>query len=229
MNDTLHTADKSAYRVPPCRENLRVCYADNDLLVIDKPSGLLSVPGRHPANKDCVISRLNQGYPTARIVHRLDLATSGLMVVALHADSHRDLSRQFALRRVGKAYIADVWGLAPERGVIDQPLSCDWPNRPRQQVDTNGKPARTRFRRLSTDTLNNRSRVLLRPVTGRSHQLRVHLAHIGHPILGCEFYAHEQALTMASRLLLHASRLAFHHPATGTHIIVHSAPPFVHL
>ncbi|ARN73206.1 pseudouridine synthase [Oceanicoccus sagamiensis] len=203
--------------VPPCLEPVTIIHADKDLLLVNKPSGLLSVPGKHPANKDCLISRLQVTYPEARIVHRLDMDTSGIMVVALNADCHRALNRLFSEREVSKAYEAKVFGLlAKDAGVIELPLICDWPNRPKQKVDfEQGKKASTHYEVISRDNKNNSTHILLTPITGRSHQLRVHMAELGHAILGCDFYAHPEALAMAERLLLHATRLAFVHPVSG--------------
>lgn len=217
---------RAEYIVPPCREAVAILHRDPHLLLVNKPSGLLSVPGKHPANRDCLITRLQQSHPEARIVHRLDLDTSGIMVVALSADSHRQLSRLFEQRRVDKRYDAIVYGEVLEtQGLIDLPLICDWPNRPRQKVDfARGKSAQTAFTVLSRQ--RHRSHLQLFPRTGRSHQLRVHLSSIGHPILGCDFYAHPQALAMADRLQLHASSLSFEHPISGERINGISPCPF---
>ena len=197
--------------------------------MVNKPTSLLSVPGRHPANRDCVITRVQQFMPNARIVHRLDMDTSGIMVLALDAQSHRELSRQFENRSVNKHYEAVVFGCVQhDSASIDAPLCCDWPNRPKQKVDIeNGKTALTHYQvmaRIQHPTPQTRLR--LTPVTGRSHQLRVHLAHIGHPILGCEFYAHPHAHHQSSRLLLHATYLALTHPKTGQWLQQHSPAPF---
>lgn len=220
------TNNRTDYIVPPCLETIDILYADQHLLLVNKPSGLLSVPGKHPANRDCLISRLQVDFPGARIVHRLDLDTSGLMVVALEAETHRALNRQFEQRQVSKTYQAIVFGqVEQEEGLIDLPLICDWPNRPKQKVDhAQGKSAQTHFQVVQRD--HDRTRLLLSPVTGRSHQLRVHLMAIGHPILGCGFYAHPKALAMAPRLQLHASRLGFTHPVTQQPFQGHSPAPF---
>lgn len=214
--------------VPACRDELHIIHRDAAFLLVEKPSGLLSVPGRHPANHDSVISRLQAEYADARIVHRLDMDTSGIMVVALGAESHRVLSMQFEQRRVHKAYLAVVHGLVESAsGEVALPLICDWPNRPLQKVDyAQGKPALTRYHVLQRDVAHNTSRVALYPLTGRSHQLRVHMASIGHPILGDAFYAHDEASGMAERLLLHASRLEFAHPLSGVGIEGNSLPAF---
>ncbi|MDF1692885.1 MAG: pseudouridine synthase [Zhongshania sp.] len=214
--------------VPYCEEAIGYLHCDDDLLIINKPAGLLSVPGRHPDNKDCLISRVAEVYPDATIVHRLDMSTSGLMIIALHKDSHRALSRLFQDRKIEKEYQAVVYGeLASREGFIDLPLACNWPNRPRQELNfVYGKKAQTHYLRQGM-TEDGHSQILLTPITGRSHQLRVHTASIGHPILGCEFYAHPAAKAAADRLLLHASRLRFTHPYTGETLdIQHNAEFF---
>lgn len=215
------------YLVPPCSAPIRLLYQDEALLVVEKPAGLLSVPGRHPANRDSLITRLQEDFPQALIVHRLDLETSGLLVIALDKQVHRELSRQFAERRVEKSYQAVVAGQPPTQGSIDLPLICDWPNRPRQKVDhQQGKPSLTHYQRLAYDPATDSARVLLQPVTGRSHQLRVHLAETGHPILGCRFYAPSEIREASERLLLHAAELAFFHPRSGEKLTITSAIPF---
>jgi len=204
---------------PPCEPWLHILYQDAHIMVVNKPSGLLSVPGRAPEHHDSVMSRVQQQYPLAQSVHRLDMATSGVIVVALTKAAERELKRQFRDREPRKSYIARVWGHpAKQEGVIDLPLICDWPNRPKQKVcfDT-GKAAQTHYQVLSYDD-DNTARMLLTPVTGRSHQLRVHMQSLGHPILGDSFYATPEALAMSSRLLLHAQELAITHPAFHTPI-----------
>lgn len=206
-------------------DDIELIYSDKHLVVVNKPSGLLSVPGRGPDKKDCVVRRVQLAYPTARIVHRLDCATSGLMVLALDADAHRELSRQFHDREVSKEYVARVWGqLQKEQGEVDLPLMTDWPNRPRQKVDEAGKQALTKYLCLSRD--ENSSRVKLIPVTGRSHQLRVHMLSLGHAILGDRLYASQEAIDAAERLLLHASYLAFSQPVTKERLEFANAPDF---
>ena len=203
-------------------------HADDALIAADKPADLLSVPGRGPENADCLSTRLQAVYPDALIVHRLDMATSGLIVFGRGSAAQRTLSIAFAERRVAKTYVAIVDGLMPEdAGEIDLPLIADWPNRPRQMVDTQrGKPSRTRWRVLDRDPERGRTRVGLEPVTGRSHQLRVHLQAIGHPILGDTLYAPPGIATASPRLLLHASRLQLAHPVHGHALDLLSAPPF---
>jgi tRNA pseudouridine32 synthase/23S rRNA pseudouridine746 synthase len=215
-------------------DGISVLHADAALLVLDKPAGLLSVPGRGADKQDCAIARAQAHYPDALIVHRLDMATSGLLLLARGATMQRTLSMAFEARQVHKRYVAVVAGelALPGNdawGEIDLPLMTDWPNRPRQMVDAKGKPSRTRWRVLAHDTGPDgqaRTRLELEPVTGRSHQLRVHLQAIGHPILGDALYADAAAHAAAPRLLLHASELAFTHPLTGTALRLHSPAPF---
>jgi tRNA pseudouridine32 synthase/23S rRNA pseudouridine746 synthase len=218
--------EATPYLVPHSREPIRILYEDAHLLLVRKPDLLLSIPGRHPLNRDSLISRLQVDYPSASIVHRLDLDTSGIMVIPLDKDTHSHISRQFQQRRVEKTYHALVYGrVARDKGEIDLPIACDWANRPRQKICyATGKAALTRYRVL--DRLADRSRMLLSPVTGRSHQLRIHLRELGHPILGCDLYAHEEALAMAPRLMLHATTLAFEHPATGEWLEGECPPDF---
>ena len=213
---------------PPPDDGLTVHYADADLLVVDKPSGLLSVPGRGPGMDDNLASRVQARFPGALTVHRLDMDTSGLLVMARNPEVHRALGRLFELRQVDKEYIAVVAGrVAASERSIDLPLIADWPNRPRQMVDfARGKPALTRLLVLSYDAASDTTRVRLLPETGRSHQLRVHLLAIGHPILGDDLYAPPAILAQAPRLLLHASALAFQHPVSGEWLAVNSEPQF---
>ncbi|MGA9165067.1 MAG: pseudouridine synthase [Thiobacillus sp.] len=210
---------------------IEVLYVDDTLLVVDKSSGLLAVPGRGADKQDCLSARVQPRYPDALIVHRLDMATSGLMVMARSAAAQRALSQAFAAREVKKRYIAVVSGRleAPLEawGVIDLPIIVDWPNRPMRVVDHQlGKPSLTRWRVLGYDASGTRTRVELEPVTGRSHQLRVHLRELGHPILGDALYAPPDAQAMASRLLLHAGSLGFVHPLTGERLAFESPVPF---
>lgn len=216
----------SDYLVPHSQEPIGILYQDDHLLFVNKPHLLLSVPGKHPLNKDCLISRLQQSHPEARIVHRLDLDTSGTMVIALGKECHAELSRQFRLRQVAKSYIAVVAGQIKENtGTIDLPISADWEHRPRQKVCfERGKPSVTHFTVLARD--HNSTRLRLHPVTGRSHQLRLHLLSLGHPILGCDLYADPESLARSNRLLLHAERLALKHPITGKWLSIESEPAF---
>ncbi len=203
-----------------------VVYSDDYMLVAEKPAGLLSVPGRLPENKDCLITRLQTDYPDALTVHRLDMATSGLMVFARGAEAHRTLSKAFADRQVSKRYTAVVAGtVAAEAGEVDLPLITDWPNRPRQKVDHEiGKPSLTRYRVLARAGAT--TRVELEPVTGRSHQLRVHMMAIGYPIVGDVFYAPPEVQAVSDRLLLHACQLQVPHPVSGEAMPFCSAPQF---
>lgn len=211
----------SAYQPPATAP--RYLHIDERLLVVSKASGLLSVPGRGEHLADCLVARVDRDYPGARIVHRLDMATSGLLVLARDADTHRALSRLFETRVVGKRYEAVVAGeLAADLGEVELPLICDWPRRPLQKVDfRDGKPALTRFRVLARTP--GRTRVALEPHTGRSHQLRLHMRALGHPILGDELYGEAAS---APRLLLHATTLEFVHPFTGERLHCHEDAPF---
>ena len=202
----------------------RVVYADEALIALDKPAGLLAVPGRGPDKQDCLAVRVQTLYPDARVVHRLDMATSGLLLMARGPHAQRQLGMAFAQRCVHKRYVAVVEGVVPHaEGEIDLPLAPDWPQRPRQRVDpSRGKPSLTRYRVLSVDHALRRTRLCLEPVTGRSHQLRVHLLAIGHRIVGDTLYGaapHE-------RLLLHASELALEHPVSGATVRLRSEAPF---
>jgi tRNA pseudouridine32 synthase/23S rRNA pseudouridine746 synthase len=199
---------------------------DDHLLVADKPAGLLSVPGRGEANQDCLIRRVQVDYPDALIVHRLDMATSGLLVLARGPEAHRALSKAFADRKVAKSYLAVVAGeMTADEGEVDLPLITDWPNRPRQMIDhAIGKPSLTRYRVLSRG--QGVTRVELQPVTGRSHQLRVHMMSLGHPILGDYFYAPPEIVAASPRLLLHAERLEIPHPETGETLRFHAPASF---
>jgi tRNA pseudouridine32 synthase/23S rRNA pseudouridine746 synthase len=213
---------------PPPDTGLDVRHIDADLLIVDKPSGLLSVPGRGPGMDDNLASRVQARFPEALTVHRLDMDTSGLLVMARNPEAHRALGRLFELRQVEKEYIAVVAGrVADSERSIALPLIADWPNRPRQMVDfVQGKPALTHLEVLSYDAGSDTTRVRLNPETGRSHQLRVHLQSIGHPILGDDLYAPPEILVRSPRLLLHAAMLAFSHPVSGEWLVVTSDPPF---
>lgn len=220
------TAVLTVYRPPP-DTGLTVIHADEAMVVIDKPSGLLSVPGRGPDKADCLVARVQLRFPDALAVHRLDMETSGLLVLGRGEAVHSELSRQFRERLTEKRYIAVVAGLlADDAGEVDLPLIVDWPNRPLQKVDFEiGKPSLTRYRVIARDPASNTTRVELEPVTGRSHQLRVHMASLGHPILGDELYGGE-ARDRAERLLLHATDLGLFHPSTVAFIKFHAPPPF---
>ncbi len=214
--------------LPPPDEGLDSVYVDEQLLVLNKPAGLLSVPGRGIEKQDCLLRRVQQVYPEALTVHRLDMSTSGLMVLARGKAMERALSILFQQRAVHKRYIAVVSGqLAQEHGSIDLPLITDWPNRPRQKVDDeHGKASQTRYQLLHYDSQTDTSRVELEPLTGRTHQLRVHMMSLGHAILGDEFYATPAVYAQSDRLLLHATCLGFTHPVSGAALRWHSEPIF---
>ena len=212
--------------VPPPPEPLTVHWIDAELLIVDKPSGLLTVPGRGPDKADCLWSRLAADYGDIEIVHRLDMETSGLVIFARSKAAQRAMSMAFERRGVSKTYEAMVWGdVLGCAGEIDLPLITDWPNRPRQTIDyDNGKPSQTEWTCLGRS--GDRSRLKLVPITGRSHQLRVHLDAIGHPILGDSLYGSPDSRAAARRLLLHATELVFAHPVTGARVSVTSCAPF---
>lgn len=214
-------------------DGITLLHADDALLVLDKPAGLLCVPGRGPDKQDCLSARVQRHFADALIVHRLDMATSGLLLMARGAAMQRCLSIAFANREVHKRYVAVVDGhMAPsaaEWGEIDLPLMTDWPRRPLQIVDAAGRPSLTRWRVLAhgVDAAGRpQTRLELEPVTGRSHQLRVHLQALGHAILGDALYASAEAQARSGRLLLHASTVALQHPLTGQPLQLSSPPPF---
>lgn len=207
---------------------LTIHHQDAFLLAVEKPSGLLAVPGRGADKQDCLLSRVQREHPSARVVHRLDMGTSGIMLFALDADTQRKLGFLFETRQIAKRYVACVRGVPePAEGVIDLPLAADWPRRPRQRVDfTVGKAAHTRYRTIEIVDDGHFARVELIPTTGRSHQLRVHLVELGHPILGDTLYADENTQRMSTRLLLHAERLCFEHPHYAGTLNLESPVPF---
>ena len=198
---------------PPVEPWTDIVFEDDDILVANKPSGLLSVPGRAEEHYDSMWSRLVALYPEIQVVHRLDMSTSGLMLFAKHKEAERHLKKQFQYRLTHKIYYARVWGtVETAEGEVDLPLICDWPNRPRQKVCyEHGKPSQTRYQVEKVE--QNTTVLRLLPITGRSHQLRVHTMALGHPIVGDEFYSSEPALSYSDRLELHACELSFYHPA----------------
>ena len=218
----------------------KLVFFDDALLVLDKPSGLLSVPGKGADKQDCLSTRVKAEYPDALIVHRLDMATSGLIVMARSPDAQRTLSFAFANREVSKRYCAVVSGIVNpppgEWGVVDLPIALDWPRRPLRHIDeVTGKPSVTRWRidphppsvgSIDFDRSPPFTRLVLAPTTGRSHQLRVHLFAIGHPILGDTLYAPIEVQQRSQRLLLHASSLILAHPETGQTMQFDSPSPF---
>ena len=220
--------------LPPMTPYLEIIYQDNDLVVLNKPSGILSVPGRLAEHQDCLQNRVQRVLPSATIVHRLDMATSGLMIMALNKPAHVAISRQFEQRKTHKSYLARVFGSVKQsEGSVDLPLICDWPNRPKQKVDhENGKPSLTHYRVLSSSSNANEDNgtestlLELTPVTGRSHQLRIHMLALGHPILGDKLYAHPEARAMSCRLQLHALKLSLFHPSTEQAMTFSAPCPF---
>ncbi|MFK7829249.1 MAG: RluA family pseudouridine synthase [Congregibacter sp.] len=224
--EELEELEEPPYRVPHSPEPVRVIFADQHLLLIHKPDLLLSVPGRHPVNRDCMISRLQRRFADALIVHRLDLDTSGIMLIARGKASQAALSRLFQERAVRKRYHAWVCGeVAADEGRIERSIARDWENRPRQKICMEtGKKSTTHFRVL--DRRDGCSYLELIPVTGRTHQLRIHCREMGHPILGCDLYAPNRVMGLAPRLMLHASRISFSHPFENTELTGHSPAPF---
>ena len=217
--------------------NLTLVFGNDSLLVLNKPPGLLSVPGRGEDKQDCLSRRVQQLYPDALVVHRLDMATSGLMLMARGAAMQRALSSLFERRQVHKRYVAVVAGQmnaqAPSTNdadgwqLIDLPIAVDWPRRPLRMIDAeHGKSSQTRWRSIGFNASMQTSRVELEPLTGRSHQLRVHLQAIGHPMLGDQLYAPAEVLAKSPRLLLHAAALAFVHPQTGEPLRFDCPPDF---
>lgn len=211
--------------LPACRDEIEILREEEGFLLINKPTRLLSVPGRHPQNRDSVISRLQRQYPGASIVHRLDFDTSGVMVIPLNKSALSHISKQFQARTVVKHYTAVVAGLVEkDEGVIDLPIASD--DGPKYKIcHQTGKPSVTEYSVISRNSEQNTTRLYLHPITGRSHQLRLHLQAIGHPILGCEFYGGEFARA-ASRLLLHATDLGFTHPVSGVDVFIEKLPAF---
>lgn len=211
---------------PPTEPYLNVIHVDDDILVVDKQSGLLSVPGKDPSLWDCIQHRAHQTWPTAGMCHRLDKDTSGVLVMALNKPAHGFIGSQFEFRKTTKSYIARVSGIIEEdSGLIDLPMCTDWENKPRQKIDhENGRPAQTEWQVLERE--ENATRVKLTPLTGRTHQLRVHMKALGHVILGDAFYASGDDLTAADRLQLHAAELGFTHPTTKQFMTVTAPVPF---
>jgi len=214
------------YRPPP---GLDIVYEDDRLIVCNKPNGLLTVPGKDPSLSDCLEARVQARYPdraATKVVHRLDKDTSGLILLAFDKPALARLGSQFEHRRVEKYYVARVWGaIEGESGLVDLPLATDWENKPRQRVDyESGRAAQTRWEVLAREP--QATRLKLMPLTGRTHQLRVHMLAIGHPILGDSFYAEGEALMAADRLQLHAEMLRFAHPDDGRTMYLVSPAPF---
>ena len=213
---------------PPCFDEINILYQDEHLLLIEKPSGLLSLSGKHPLNKDSVHFRLVESFPSATLLHRLDFGTSGIMVVALNKSVNGHITKQFQSRSVNKTYTALLHGhVGPDQGCIDFPIAKDKPNFPLQKICyETGKPAQSNYQVVERLAHPFSSRVIFTPGSGRTHQLRIHSQQIGHPILGCDLYAHDEAFAMAKRLQLHATTLEFVHPVHQEKIKGHSACPF---
>lgn len=209
----------------PPQDPLVVLHEDAEVLLVDKPSGLLSVPGKGPHLADCLMSRIQAVFPEALLVHRLDRDTSGVMIFAMTPYAQRHLGLQFEKRMTRKTYVARVWGVPSEvSGVIDLPLIVDWPNRPLQKVcHETGKSAQTEWKRIKDE--GETARIRMHPKTGRSHQLRVHMLSLGHPILGDPFYATGAARDFP-RLMLHSEELRFKHPQGGRSVKIRSGAPF---
>jgi len=210
---------------PPTDPWLTILHADDDIVVLDKPSGLLTVPGKDARLADSLETRVQARWPTSKVVHRLDKDTSGILLMALNKKALGWLGSQFEHRQTTKSYVARVFGqMETESGEVDQPLATDWENKPRQRIDhERGRPSRTTWQVLAREA--DATRVRLVPHTGRTHQLRVHMMSLGHPILGDEFYATGAALAAADRLQLHAEELGFTHP-DGTPMRFASPAPF---
>jgi len=214
--------------VPECHEQIEILYQDECLLLIDKPTLLLSLSGKHPLNKDSVHFRLVQDFPSATLVHRLDFGTSGVLIVALNKTVNANLTKQFQARTIEKSYTALLHGhLSEDSGVIDFPIAKDQENFPLQKICTEtGKGAVTHYQVIERLDKPLATKVVFTPVSGRTHQLRIHSREIEHPILGCDLYAHDEAYAMADRLMLHATTINFDHPMTGERINGVSVSPF---
>ena len=214
---------------PPVHQGLSLLYLSKHLIVVDKPSGLLSVPGHGAGKEDCLSRRVQAEFPDAMIVHRLDMGTSGIVVMGRGAKAQRELSILFQERKVRKRYQALVDGhwTAAAAGEIELPIGVDWPKHPKQKVDhVTGRPSLTRYRVLDIGAARAVSRIELEPITGRSHQLRVHMEAMGHPILGDDFYGTPASGAKAERLMLHACQIELGHPETGALLRIDCPPPF---
>ena len=205
-----------SFIAPPCFTEIEILFQDEHLLLINKPSGLLSLSGKNPLNKDSVHFRLVQSFPTATLLHRLDFGTSGIMIVALNKAVNAEIGKQFQLGLVNKTYTAVLYGhLSDDIGLIEHPIAKDIDNFPLQKICyESGKKAITQYQVIERLDNPPRTRILFLPVSGRTHQLRIHSREIGHPILGCDLYNNAESFVMAERLLLHATTIEFIHPAT---------------
>ncbi|KAA8732792.1 RNA pseudouridine synthase [Acinetobacter qingfengensis] len=213
------------YRPP--QQALEILFEDDDLVIINKPVGLLSVPGRLPEHYDSCYTRILKLYPTAKVTHRLDMATSGILMFAKHRDAEVAVSKMFQKKNIEKHYLALVEGQLSGVGDVEAPIMTDWPNRPKQKIDfIEGKAAKTLYYSMGFDGQHQISRIRLIPITGRSHQLRLHMAYIGHPITGDKLYHPEPQRSMLNRMALHASYLALQHPLRHNRLEIISAPEF---
>lgn len=213
---------------PKCDAEIKILFQDDYLLLINKPSGLLSLSGRNPLNKDSVHFRLVQDFPTATLLHRLDFGTSGIMIVALNKNVNAHIGKQFQQSEVSKSYTAILHGyVSNDSGVIEFPIAKDPENFPLQKIcyDT-GKKAVTRYQVIERLEHPPRTRVLFSPVSGRTHQLRIHSREIGHPILGCDLYNNDESFALSNRLMLHATSIEFTHPVTAERFEGVSLCPF---
>lgn len=217
-----------SFIAPPCHAEINILFQDEHLLLINKPSGLLSLSGKNPLNKDSVHFRLVQDFSSATLLHRLDFGTSGIMIVALNKDVNAKIGKQFQQGLVNKTYTAILHGhLQDDDGLIELPIAKDADNFPLQKICySTGKSAMTRYQVLERLDYPLRTRVLFRPLSGRTHQLRIHSREFGHPILGCDLYKNAESFLMAERLMLHATEIEFVHPATGEKIMGICPCPF---
>lgn len=222
------TTKPDTFIAPPCLDEIDILFRDEHILLINKPSGLLSLSGKNPLNLDSVHFRLVQEFPSATLVHRLDFGTSGIMIVALNKSVNAQLTKQFQAGTINKTYTAILHGhVKNDSGIIDFPIAKDPPNFPLQKICVeSGKPAQTHYTVIERSELPATTRVMFTPITGRTHQLRIHSREFGHPILGCDLYNNEASFAMASRLLLHATTIVFDHPITGERIEGISCCPF---
>lgn len=213
---------------PPCLDEINILFQDEHLLLINKPSGLLSLSGKNPLNKDSVHFRLVQDFPTATLLHRLDFGTSGIMIVALNKHVNAQIGNQFQAGTINKTYTALLHGSVPnDSGTIAFPIAKDPPNFPLQKICfESGKTALTHYTLIERNTSPATTRVLFTPVSGRTHQLRIHSRELGHSILGCDLYASDDIFQMAPRLMLHATTIEFDHPVTGERVYGRSDCPF---
>tara|TARA_R110001592_G_scaffold121890_8_gene328027 strand:+ start:1105 stop:1776 length:672 start_codon:yes stop_codon:yes gene_type:complete len=213
---------------PPCNESIDILYQDEHILLINKPTGLLSLSGKNPLNKDSVHFRMRKIFPDITLAHRLDFGTSGIMILALNKAINAKLTKQFQCRSVQKTYLSELFGhIDEDSGVIDAPIAKDAENFPMVKIcEQSGKLAQSHFQVIARLNNPTRSRVLFTPISGRTHQLRIHSLAIGHPILGCDLYKNQHSENLASRLLLHADSLEFDHPVTGKRMSLNCPCPF---